>query len=180
MHVAFGQKSAVITLPPPPGVGPGAIYEPVVQSGKLLFVSGAVPFVNGQIPKHFAGPVQNTDPEIERGQKAAERAVLNSLSNLYQYLGGSFDRINRIVRLTVYVQSAPDFNKQHLVANGASKKLIEAFGEAGKSARSAIGVNMLPLNASAEVELIVELKDDTPISPPPKMADTQFKLNQIA
>ncbi len=136
-----------ITLPAVPK--PVAAYVPSVRHGSLLFLSGQIPFQEGRIA--FAGMVP-THHGIEAAQQAARVCTLNALAVAADAAGG-IDRIARIVKLVVYVASAPGFTEQHLVANGASELLVSIFGDAGRHARAAVGAPGLPLNAAVEVDL---------------------------
>ena len=141
-----------IELPPAPK--PVASYVPVVQAGGLAFLAGQGAIVDGAVlhPGHLGDEVT-----VEQGQEAARRCALQALAALKEELG-SLDRIRRIVNLTVYVASAPGFTDQPLVANGASDLLVELFGDAGRHARAAVGVNELPLGLSVEVAVIAEVE----------------------
>jgi len=134
-----------LELPPPPQAI--AAYVPVVVHGSLAFVAGQVPMVDGALL--HAGALGDS-VSIEDGQEAARRAVLQSLSALRDALG-SFDRLQRILKLDVFVASTPSFTDQPKVANGASELLVDVLGEAGRHARAAVGVASLPLGASVEV-----------------------------
>ena len=140
-----------IELPPAPK--PVASYVPVVQAGGLAFVAGQGAIVDGAVlhPGHLGAEVS-----VEQGQEAARRCASQALAALKEELG-SLDRIRRIANLTVYVASAPGFTDQPLVANGASDLLVELFGDAGRHARAAVGVNELPLGLSVEVAVIAEV-----------------------
>ena len=135
------------TLPKPAGS-----YVPVVQSGKLLFVSGQLPIQDGKIL--FTGKL-GADLDASTGQEAAKLCVLNALAVLKAELA-SLDKIRRIVRVEVYVNSAAGFTDQPRVANGASDFLVEVFGPAGRHSRAAVGAAELPLNAAVELTLIAE------------------------
>lgn len=142
-----------ITLPPPGK--PGGLYTPCVQAGNLLFVSGQVPSVAGQITvrgKLGAGVA------MEMGQELARRCALNALGHVRAYLG-TLDRIVRAVKVNGYVASATGFTQQPQVINGASQLLLDIFGEAGRHARAAVGVAELPGGAPVEVEFIFEVAD---------------------
>jgi enamine deaminase RidA (YjgF/YER057c/UK114 family) len=141
-----------IELPSPPA--PFAAYVPVVLSGNLAFVAGQVASAEGKLL--FTGRLGET-VDLVTGAAAARRCALQALSALRDALG-SLDRIRRIVKLTVFVASAPDFTDQPKVANGASEVLIEVFGEEGRHARSAVGVAALPLGGPVEVEVIAEIE----------------------
>ncbi|MCG0237747.1 MAG: RidA family protein [Firmicutes bacterium] len=140
-----------IALPPAPR--PVAAYVPAVKSGNLVYTSGQLPLVEGKLP--FTGKV-GAGVTLEQGQEAARIAVLNALAVVREAVG-SLDRVTRVVKATVFVASAPGFNGQPQVANGASELLQQVFGEAGRHARSAVGVAELPLDAPVEVELVVEV-----------------------
>jgi enamine deaminase RidA (YjgF/YER057c/UK114 family) len=141
-----------LSLPDSPK--PVASYIPAKQSGKLIFTAGQLPMVNGElISKGLLG--QNV--QIEEANKAAQICTLNALAAIKGVIG-DLDRIKQIVRVVGYVASAPTFTQQPAVVNGASELLLEIFGEAGKHARSAVGMAVLPMNASVEIELTVEVE----------------------
>lgn len=135
-------------LPPPV-----AVYVPAVRTGRIVYASGQTPTVEGVL--QVRGKVGG-DVTVEDGQRAARLAALNCLAEVRALLG-SLDLVSRVVRLTGYVASAPGFGEQPSVINGASELLEQVFGEAGRHARSAIGVAELPFGAPVEVELIVEV-----------------------
>lgn len=141
-----------VVLPPVPPVA-GA-YVPWTAAGALVFVSGQIPFRDGALP--VTGLV-GEDVSLEQAQEEARHAALNALAVLRDAAGGSLDAVARILKLTVYVASAPGFRMQPLVANGASDLMVEAFGDAGRHARAAVGCVELPLGAPVEVELVAEL-----------------------
>ncbi len=147
------QRLVELNLTLPPVAKPVASYTPAVRSGELVFTSGQVPIRDGKIL--YAGKVPKDLP-IEDAMKACEVAAMNGLAAIDQLIGG-IDRIVRIVRVCVYVNSSPGFTEQPKVANGASDLLVKIFGEAGRHARSAVGAAELPLNAAVEVELMVEV-----------------------
>ncbi len=132
---------------------PAANYVPVVRTGNLLFVSGQVSAGPDGLIKGTLG----TDLDTAAGQKAAAASAVAILSHLKHSGGIALDDIKRFVKLTVLVASAPDFNEQHLVANGASDLLADVFGEAGSHARAAFGVAALPLGAAVEIDAVVEV-----------------------
>jgi enamine deaminase RidA (YjgF/YER057c/UK114 family) len=133
---------------------PVAAYIPAKQSGNLVFTAGQLPMVNGElISKGLLGQ----DVEIDEANKAARICTLNALAAIKGVIG-DLDRIKQIVRVVGYVASVPTFTQQPAVVNGASELLLEIFGEAGKHARSAVGMAVLPLNASVEIELTVEVE----------------------
>lgn len=144
-----------LRLPPPPK--PLASYVPAVRAGTLLFVSGQLPFHDGQLAA--TGPVPSQCP-ADRAVLAARQCLLNALAIVGEQAGGDWTRVLRIVRLGVFVQSDTGFAGQPAVANGASDLLVELFGDAGRHARAAVGVNALPLHASVELELVAELQPE--------------------
>jgi enamine deaminase RidA (YjgF/YER057c/UK114 family) len=132
---------------------PVAAYIPAKQTGNLVFTAGQLPMVNGElISKGLLGQ----DVEIDEANKAAKICTLNALAAIKGVIG-DLDRIKQIVRVVGYVASVPTFTQQPAVVNGASELLLEIFGENGKHARSAVGMAVLPLNASVEIELTVEI-----------------------
>lgn len=136
-------------------VAPAAVgfYVPVLQTGNLVITSGQLPFIGKQIV--FEGKLGDKLHEDE-GRNAARLCALNALAQI-KACAGSLDRVRRIVRVEGYVHSAPGFQNQAHVLNGASELLVEIFGEAGKHTRSAVGVNELPLNAAVELVLWAEV-----------------------
>jgi len=142
-----------IQLPPPPL--PVGFYVPVTQTGSLVITSGQLPFVGKELP--FKGKLGENLHE-EDGQNAARICVLNALS-LIQECVVDLDRVQKIVRVEGYVQSAPGFHNQANVINGASEFLVEVFGENGKHSRTAVGVSELPLNAAVEVAVWAEVRE---------------------
>ncbi|HPI37142.1 MAG TPA: RidA family protein [Ignavibacteriaceae bacterium] len=133
---------------------PLAAYVPAVKVGDYIFTSGQVPLVDGKIV--YTGKVGGEVSE-EDGIKAAEICALNCLAAVKSMLN-SLDEVEKVVKVTVFVNSVNDFVNQPEVANGASELIGKIFGEAGKHARSAVGVNVLPRNASVEIEMIVKVK----------------------
>lgn len=141
------------TLPTPPV--PVAAYLPSMRSGNLLFVSGQLPMKDGNLLATGKVPSQVT---LEQAQRAARQCVLNAVAILGAEIGNDFTKLKRVVRIGVFVQSDDTFSEQHKVANGASEFLQHLFGEIGRHARAAVGVNALPLNAAVEVEALFELR----------------------
>jgi enamine deaminase RidA (YjgF/YER057c/UK114 family) len=135
-----------LELPPPPAAV--AAYVPCLVHGDLAFVAGQVPMVDGAVmhPGHLGDRV-----DAAEGAEAARRAALQALSALRHGLGDSFARLERIVQVTVYVASVPDFTQHPAVANGASELLTEVLDDRGTHARAAVGMASLPLGASVEV-----------------------------
>ena len=151
-HVELKLKELGILLPEP--AKPVAAYIPAKQSGKLVFTAGQLPMVNGEL---ISTGLVGQDVEVEDANKAARVCTLNALAAIKGVIG-DLDRIKQIVRLVGYVASVPTFTQQPAVVNGASELLLEIFGENGKHARSAVGMAVLPLNASVEIELTVEIE----------------------
>ena len=138
----------------PPVAKPVAAYVPAVLTDRYVYTSGQIPFVEGELK--YKGRVGG-DLTDKEGYEAARICVLNCLSAV-KSVAGSLDSIERIVKVTGFVNSAQGFYGQPGVINGASELLGQIFGEAGRHARSAVGVSELPLNAAVEVEMIVKLK----------------------
>jgi enamine deaminase RidA (YjgF/YER057c/UK114 family) len=141
-----------LELPPPPE--PVASYVPVTQAGSLVFVAGQVAMVDGHV-LHVGKLGQQVS--VEMGQESAERAALQALSALRDHLGGSLDRLERILQVTVFVAADSEFVEHSRVANGASDLLIAVLGPEGQHARAAVGVASLPLGASVEITLTAEI-----------------------
>ncbi|MFD6896808.1 RidA family protein [Rhodococcus sp. NPDC060086] len=140
-----------ITLPPV--AKPVAAYVPAVRSGNTVYTSGQLPMVDGVL--NYAGKV-GADVSAEDAKAAARISALNALAAVDALVG--IDNVVRIVKVVGFVASADGFTGQPGVVNGASELLGEIFGEAGAHARSAVGVAELPLGASVEVELMVEVR----------------------
>jgi enamine deaminase RidA (YjgF/YER057c/UK114 family) len=142
---------------PAPNVPVGS-YLMAVRSGDLLFLSGHGAFEDGR-PVHTGrlGQTMTT----EQGARAAEAVMLNLLATVRAELG-DLSAVARVVKLVVFVNSAPDFTEQHLVANGATDLLVRVFGAAGRPARSAVGVAALPLGFAVEIEAVVEIGQTRP------------------
>jgi enamine deaminase RidA (YjgF/YER057c/UK114 family) len=134
---------------------PLAAYVPCVKVGNLIFTAGQVPLFEGSLKYSGKVPVDISEDDAI---KSAEICALNCL-NVIKAEIGDLDKINRIVKVTVFVNSSDNYSAQPKIANGASEFLVKVFGDAGKHARSAVGVSSLPLNAPVEVELIAELKE---------------------
>ncbi len=148
------ERLRALGLELPPVAKPAGNYVPAVRAGSLLFTAGQVPFEGGEL--RLTGKVGEA-VSMEEAQRAARLCALNALAAAASEAGG-LDRVSRIVKVVGYVASAPGFNGQPQVLNGASDLLGEVFGEAGLHARSAVGVAELPLNAPVEVELVVEAR----------------------
>ena len=137
----------------PPVAKPAGSYLPAVRAGTFLFTAGQLPLEGGEL--RTTGKV-GAEVTPEEAHEAARLCALNALAAVAAEAGG-LSNVRRIVKVTGFVASAPGFNGQAAVLNGASELLGEIFGEAGLHARSAVGVVELPLDAPVEVELIVEL-----------------------
>lgn len=148
-------KLASLNLKLPAAPKPVAAYVPAVRTGNLVFVAGQLPMSEGQLIAK--GPVPSA-VTLEQGQAAARQCALNALAIVGDQIGGDWSRFVRIVRLGVFVASDNSFTDQPKVANGASELMGQIFGDAGQHARAAVGVNVLPLGASVEVELVAEVR----------------------
>ena len=145
-------KELGIELPEAPS--PLGSYVPVIRTGNLVFLSGILPFVDGKLLRQ--GKV-GKDITIDDARVDAKRAVMNALAVLRSHIG-SLNTVKRCIKLTGYIASSPDFTEQPKVLNAASDLLYEIFGEAGRHARAAVGVTVLPLNAPVEIEFIFEVE----------------------
>ena len=150
---AVDARLAELGLSLPEVAAPVAAYVPATISGNLVFTAGQLPFVSGQLPA--TGKV-GAEVSAEDAAGYASTCVLNALAAVTSVIG-SLDRVTRIVKVTGFVASAPDFTGQPGVLNGASVLLGDIFGEVGVHSRSAVGVAVLPLDSPVEVELIVEV-----------------------
>lgn len=137
----------------PAAAAPAANYVPYMQTGDLLFTSGQLPLVDGKL---ISTGLIGRDLDTAAGKEAAKACAVNILAQAKAALG-DLERIRRLVKITVFVASTPDFTEQHLVANGASDLLVAALGERGRHARSAVGTVTLPLGAPVEIEAIFEI-----------------------
>lgn len=146
-------RLAELGLALPEAAAPVAAYVPVVVAGGIAHVSGQLPFVEGKLVTGRLGE----DVSLEAGTEAAQACAVMILAQLKAALG-SLDRVERIVKLGVFINSTGDFTDQPKVANGASELMVAVFGEAGKHARSAVGVPALPLGAAVEVDAIVAVR----------------------
>lgn len=132
---------------------PLGAYVPAVITGHLIYISGQLPMVSGELT--LKGKV-GSEISLEQGMEAARRASVNAVAVLKNELG-DLDRIERIVKITGYVASAPGFNQQANIMNRASELFFQVFGEAGRHARVAVGVSELPLDAPVEIEVIAQI-----------------------
>jgi enamine deaminase RidA (YjgF/YER057c/UK114 family) len=149
------ERLAALGLTLPEVVAPLAAYVPAVRTGSFVYTAGQLPIAGGQLLG-----VGKVGAEVGTAEASAlaRTCALNALAAAASVSGG-LANIKRIVKVTGFVASAPDFTDQAQVVNGASELLLEVFGEAGKHARSAVGMAVLPRNAPVEVELIAEVRD---------------------
>lgn len=152
MATEWRERFAELGLEVPPVVKPVAAYVPAARTGNLVYTSGQLPMVDGELK--YAGKV-GAEITVDEAKAAAQICALNCLAALHDIVG--LDAVVRIVKVVGFVASAPGFTAQPVVVNGASEFLGEIFGEAGVHARSAVGVAELPLNTPVEVELIAEV-----------------------
>ena len=153
MTDAIQAKLAELGLSLPEAAAPVAAYVPAVEAGGLLHVSGQLPFEDGKLMTGRLGE----DRDLAFGVAAARRCALMLVAQIDKALGG-LDRVERIVKLGVFVNSAAGFTDQPKVANGASELMVALFGDSGRHARSAVGVPVLPLGAAVEVDAIVAVR----------------------
>ena len=149
-------RLAALGLTLPTVTPPLAAYVPAVRSGNFVYTAGQIPVVDGQL---LATGKVGADVGAQEAAAMARTCTLNALAAAVS-VTGRLSAIKRIVKVTGFVASAPDFTGQSQVINGASELLLEVFGEAGRHARSAVGMAALPLNAPVEVELIAEVSDE--------------------
>lgn len=144
-------KLAALGITIPAASAPAANYVPFVISGNLLWISGQISMANGS----FMTGKLASEADIEAGRAAARQCAINLIAQIKAALG-DLDRVKRVVKLVGFVNSAPDFTDQPKVVNGCSDLFVEVFGDAGRHARSAVGVAQLPFNVSVEVEAVIE------------------------
>ena len=145
-------KTLEITLPTPPT--PAGSYVPAIKTGNLLFISGQIPTEDGKVI--FTGKV--TDDNIETAKKSAKMCAINLLAQMKRELG-SLDKVTKIVRISGFINSDPEFYQHPKIINEASDLFFEIFGDKGKHSRIAVGVACLPLNAMTEIDAIVEFSE---------------------
>lgn len=133
----------------PPVTKPVGAYVPALRHGDLLFLSGQLPLQDGNVTQ--TGHV-GRERTLAEAQQAARLCALNAIAVAADAVGG-VDKLARVLKVVVYVASAPGFTEQHKVANGASELLADVFGEGGRHARAAVGVAELPLNAAVEIDV---------------------------
>ena len=151
MSIAPRLADAGVTLPE--ANAPAANYIPFVKVGNLLFVSGQIPIRDGEFVTGKVG----ADLSVEAGAAAAKLCALSLLSQVAAACDGDIDRLQRVVKLTGFVNSTPDFTQQPQVINGASDFLVEALGDVGRHSRSAVSAGALPLGVAVEIEGIFEV-----------------------
>ena len=145
-------KELGIELPEAPV--PAGNYIPAVKTGNLLFISGQIPLENGKVA--YTGKV--SDGNLETAQKSAKSCAINILAQIKRE-AGSLDKVTKIVRLSGFVNSVPEFTQHPKVINAASDLMFEVFGEKGKHARIALGAGSLPLDSMTEIDAIVEISE---------------------
>lgn len=138
----------------PEAAAPVANYVGFVRTGNLVFVSGQVPLEGGQF--RYQGKL-GAGMSVEDGQAAARLCAINVIAQLKAACGGDLDRVERIVKLTGFVNSTPEFSEQPKVVNGASDLMVEVFGDKGKHTRAAVSAASLPLGVAVEVEAVAEV-----------------------
>ena len=148
-------RLAALGLTLPPVAAPLAAYVPAVRSGPYVYTAGQLPLANGKLL--MTGRV-GAQVGVEEAASLARTCALNALAAVASVTGG-LSAVTRIVKIVGFVASDPSFTGQPLVVNGASELMLEVFGDAGRHARSAVGVAVLPLDAPVEVELIAEVRD---------------------
>jgi enamine deaminase RidA (YjgF/YER057c/UK114 family) len=154
MSGTIDARLAELGIEIPPANVPAGNYVPYVQTGNLLFVSGQIPMVDGK--PGFIGRL-GAEFTADEGAEAARVCALAILAQVKEALGGDLDRVSRVVKLTGFVASTPDFTGQPAVVNGASDLFAEVFGDAGRHARAAVGMASLPAGVAVEVEAIIEI-----------------------
>ncbi|HHG89777.1 MAG TPA: RidA family protein [Devosia sp.] len=150
------ENLAALGLALPTPAAPLAAYVPVVRTGNLLFVSGQLSADSGGIIKGTLG----SDLDMQQAQSAARAAALGVLAQIVHGAGVPLARISKVLKLSIFVASTPDFFEHHLVANGASELIAKVLGDKGKHARAAFGVAALPMGAAVEVEAVVEVSSE--------------------
>jgi len=143
-----------LSLDMPKAAAPVGNYVAYVITGNLVFVSGQLPLVNGELK--YKGKV-GAEVSLKDGQAAARACALNLVAQVRAACGGNLDRVKRVVKLSGFVNSNPDFMQQANVINGASDLMVQIFGEAGKHARAAVSCPTLPLGAAVEIDAVFEI-----------------------
>ena len=145
-------KTLGVILPNPPT--PAGSYVPAIKTGNLLFISGQIPMEDGKVI--FTGKVTNEN--IETAKKSAKMCAINLLAQMKRELG-SLDKVTKIVRISGFVNSDPEFYQHPKIINAASDLFFEIFGDKGKHSRIAVGVACLPLNSMTEIDAIIEFSE---------------------
>jgi len=145
-------KTLEITLPTPPT--PAGSYVPAIKTGNLLFISGQIPMEDGKVI--FTGKVTNDN--METAKKSAKMCAINLLAQMKRELG-NLDKVTKIVRISGFVNSDPEFYQHPKIINAASDLFFEIFGDKGKHSRIAVGVACLPLNSMTEIDAIIEFSE---------------------
>ena len=140
----------------PAAAAAAANYMPYALHGSQLIIAGQLPIEGGE--KKFIGRL-GENISIEDGKKAARLCAINTIAQISAALNGDLERVERIMRLGVFVNSSNDFIEQPAVGNGASDLMVDVFGDAGRHARAAVGVNTLPFGVSVEIDAIVAVKN---------------------
>ena len=147
------EKLASMGITLPETSPPKALLVPVKQVGNIIYVSGQLPMRNSELA--YTGKVGDTRT-IEEAQDAARLCIIGAMAAMKTYLG-DLDKVKNIIKVQAFVASHVGFDKQPIVINAASQLLIDAFGEPGRHARTALGTNQLPMDATVEIELIAEV-----------------------
>ena len=155
MPGTIDQRLAELKLELPNPASPMANYIPAVRSGNLLFLSGQICQWNGE--RRFTGKL-GAEISLEQGREAARLCGLNLLAQAKRALDGDLDRVVRVVRLGGFVNAVPEFAEQPQVVNGASDLMVAVFGDAGRHARTAVGVGSLPGGAAVEIDAVLEVR----------------------
>jgi enamine deaminase RidA (YjgF/YER057c/UK114 family) len=164
-RVAPSARLQELGLTLPPVAAPVAAYVPAVRLGETVWTSGQLPFVGGKLlASGKVGDGLRSAVDAEAAHGYARVAALNALAAIAEQAGG-LDAITRIVKVVVFVASTPDFTGQPGVANGASELFGQVFGDAGRHARSAVGVTVLPLDSPVEVEVVAEVRGRPTVVP---------------
>ncbi len=152
--MSIDQRLAELGIALPQPAAPVASYIPAVEQGELVHISGQISFAeDGSLIKGRLGE----DLDLDGGIAAARRCGIMLVAQMKAALG-SLDRVERVVKLGVFVNSTPDFTDQPKVANGASELMQDVFGEAGRHARSAVGAPVLPLGVAVEVDAVIQIR----------------------
>jgi len=155
MQETVAERMARLEIQLPEPSKPGATYVPFIRTGNLVFITGQLSQWNGE--RRFIGKL-GSEFDVAEGQQAARLCALNVLAQLRVAVNGDLGRVTQCVRIAGYVNSTPEFFGQSQVVNGASDLFMEAFGDAGRHTRMAVGVAALPYNVAVEVEGVFEVR----------------------